>query len=72
MKRARKAARMTVMKKLTKVGSKSDLDFARRQAIEKRLDKMGPKIDQIAKKLFPALRKKEMTKRQAKPEAKTK
>jgi len=72
MKRARKAARMTIMKKLTKVGSKSDLDFARRQAIEKRLDKMGPKIDQVAKKLFPALRKKEMTKRQAKPEVKPK
>lgn len=66
MKRARKAARMTIMKKLTKAGSKGDLDFARREAIEKRLDKMKSKIDQVAKKLYPELRKKEMTKRQKK------
>jgi hypothetical protein len=48
------------MKKITKNLSKDDLSFARRQEIEKRLDKMGPRIDKMAKKLLPQMRKKEM------------
>lgn len=60
MKRARKAARTAIMKRLIKDTPKSELDFARREQIEKRLDKMKPKIDQLAKKLLPKLRKAEM------------
>jgi len=60
MKRARKHARNMLIKKMTK-GNKKDLDFSRREAIEKRLGKMKSKIDQIARKMFPALRKKEMS-----------
>lgn len=59
MKRARKAARTAIMKKLIKDTPKSELDFARREQIEKRLDKMKPKIDQLAKKMLPKLRKAE-------------
>ena len=59
-KRARKQARNTLMKKLTKDIPKSELSFARRQEIEKRLDKMGPKIDRIAKKILPQVRKQEL------------
>jgi hypothetical protein len=56
-KRARRAARTLLMKKLTKGVSKDELDFARREAIEKRLDKMTGKIDQLAKRLLPKIRK---------------
>ena len=63
MKRARKAARLAIMKKLTKAASKGDMDFARREAIEKRLDKMKSKIDQVARKMYPEIRKKEINKR---------
>jgi len=63
-KRARKHARTFLLKKLTKGKGKKDLDYARREAIEKRLDKMKGKVDQLAKKLLPKLRRAEMTKRQ--------
>lgn len=60
MKRSRKAARNAFAKKITKNLSKSDLTYARRQEIEKRLDKMKPKIDKLARKLLPQMRKKEL------------
>jgi len=66
IKRARKAARTAIMKKLTKGKGKDQLDYSRRQSIEKRIDKMKGKVDQLARKLFPQIRKKEMTKRQQK------
>ena len=58
-KRAQKQARMMIFKKLTKDSQKDKLSFARRQEIEKRLDKMKPKIDKLAKKLLPKVRKQE-------------
>lgn len=60
MKRARKAARNLFLKKITKGMSKDELTFARRQEIEKRLDKMKPKIDKMARKLLPQMRRKEL------------
>jgi hypothetical protein len=65
-KRARKAARMAIMKKLTKDIPKDELSFARRQEIEKRLDKMGPRIDKMARKLLPQMRKKELERKRGK------
>ena len=64
-KRARKAARKAIYKKLTKGIDKSDLSVARRREIEKKLEKMGPRIDRIAKKMLPATRKKEKERKQA-------
>lgn len=58
-KRAQKQARMMFFKKLTKGAQKDDLSFARRQDIEKRLDKMQPKIDKVARKLLPKVRQQE-------------
>lgn len=59
-KRAKKAARNFFLKKITKDIPKDELSMARRQEIEKRLDKMKPKIDKMAKKLLPKVRKIEM------------
>lgn len=60
VKRSRRAARTAILKKLTKNVPKGELNYARRQEIEKRLDKMGPRIDRLAKKMFPSIRKKEV------------
>jgi hypothetical protein len=64
-KRARKAARELVFKKISKDIPKSELTFARRQEIEKRLDTpaMKKKIDRLATKLLPKTRKAEMEKK---------
>ncbi len=62
-KRAQKQARNMIAKKLTKGISKADLNMARRMEIEKRLDKMKPKIDKLAKKLLPKVRKSEMARK---------
>jgi len=63
--RAKKKARMAIYKKLTKDIPKSELSFARRQEIEKRLDKPAIKkrIERIAKKLFPKVRQAELAKK---------
>ena len=58
-KRAMKQARNMIIKKLTKGVSKADMSMARKQSIEKRLDKMKPKIAKIAKKILPQVRKME-------------
>ena len=65
-KRARKAARTAIFMKLSKGIAKSELPFARRQEIEKRIDKMGSRVDRIAKKLLPKIRKKELERHKAK------
>jgi len=57
MKRARKAARNLIAKRLTNDVPKDELTFARRQEIEKRLDKMGSRIEKLAKRMMPKLRK---------------
>ena len=60
--RANKAARKAVLKKLTKGKDKNDLPFTRRQELEKRLDKPAVKkrIKMLAKRMFKDVRKKEM------------
>lgn len=62
-KRARKQARNMIAKKLTKGISKVDLTPARKQEIEKRLDKMTPRITRLAKKITPKLRQAELGKK---------
>ena len=52
-KRANKQARELLLKKLTKGKGKGDLSFARRQELEKKLDKKKAVIQKIAKKLLP-------------------
>ena len=61
--RAQKQARNTFLKKITKGMSKDELSLSRRQSIEKRLDKMKPKIDKLAKKMLPKVRKAEIEKK---------
>lgn len=62
-KRARKAARNFLLKKLTKGIPRSDLTPARKAEIEKRLDKMRPTIAKIQKRLLPKLRKQEISRK---------
>lgn len=62
--RAQKAARAALAKKLTKGIPKSELTPARKQEIEKRLDKMKQRVSRLAKKMLPAVRKKELARRQ--------
>ena len=66
-KRSKKAARTFLFKKLTKGISKSQMTLQRRQAIEKRLDspQMKRKAQQLARKLKPQVRKKEVERKQA-------
>jgi len=64
-KRARKAARTALFKKLSKDIPKDELTFQRRQEIEKRMEKMKGRIDKLAKKLLPQVRKTERERRQS-------
>lgn len=61
-KRAQKAARKVILKKILKGQDKSDLPFARRQELEKRLDKPAVKkrIKALARRMFKDIRRKEM------------
>ena len=63
MKRARKAAINTLFKKLAKGQTRSDLPAGRRQEIEKRIEKMKPRVDKIARKMLPQIRKMEKERR---------
>ena len=63
--RANKTARKEVEKKLLQGKSKSDMSFAARQALEKRVDKKKAVIARMAKKLVPKMRKKEMERKRA-------
>jgi len=54
--RAQKQARNMLVKKLAKADY-STLSFARKQEMEKRLAKLKPRIDRMAKKLLPKMRK---------------
>lgn len=62
-KRARRQARKAIVKKITKGIDKSELSVARRAEIEKRVSKMGSRIDRIAKKLLPTVRKSELARK---------
>ena len=64
--RAKKQARNTLFKKLSKGQSKSDMSMARRAEIEKRLSKMGNRIDRLAVKLLPTARKMDRERRGSK------
>jgi len=63
--RSRRQARQMILKKFTKDIPKSELTYARRQELEKRLEKPAIKarIDRIAKKLFPKTRQAELAKK---------
>ena len=58
-KRSMKSARKLLLKKMTKGMDKGELSFARRADLEKRLQRMGPRIQRIAKKLAPEIRKRD-------------
>lgn len=64
-KRSRKHARNMILKRLTKDIPKSELTYARRQELEKRLDTptMKKRIATIAKRLFPKIRQAELAKK---------
>ena len=64
--RARKQARLMLAKKLSKSDNYNSLSYAKKQEIEKRLDKLGPRIDRIAKKLLPKMRKLEQERKRGK------
>ena len=63
--RALKQAKTTILKKLTKGVGKQDLSFARRQEIEKRLEKpaVQKRIKMLAKRLYKDVRKKEVARK---------
>ena len=61
--RARKAARNQLAKKFAQDTPKSELTPARKAEIEKRLDKLKPRIDMMAKRMFKDIRKKEISKK---------
>lgn len=63
VKRSRKAARRAMAKKLTQGIAKRDLTPSRKKEIEARLDKMKGRVNRMAKKLLPTLRKAEMGKK---------
>ena len=65
MQRARKQIRMKFFKRFTKDIPKDDLTYARRQEIEKRLEKpqIKKRIDQLAKRAFPKVRQAEIAKK---------
>jgi hypothetical protein len=60
--RANKAAREFLIKKMLKGKSKSDLSFAARSGIEKKLANKKGMISKIAKKLLPSIKKKDRAK----------
>ena len=67
--RARKQARKMLAKKLAKADY-SSLSYSRKQEIEKRLDKMKSRIDRVAKKLLPKMRKLEQERKRGNKNAK--
>ena len=58
-KRADRQARRDMFKVLTRGQSKGDVSIAKRADIEKRLDRLKPRIQRIAKRMLPAIRKKD-------------
>lgn len=65
-KRARKQAINQMFLKLSKGTSRTELPPSRRTEIEKRIEKMKPRIDKIARKLLPKVRKMERERRSPK------
>ena len=69
--RAEAGARKALENKLLKGKSKSDLSFAEKEKLEKKLKKKGGAIKRIAKKMLPGVRKKDAAKLQKKTEEST-
>jgi len=67
-KRARKQAINQMFLKLSKGVPRSELPASRRQEIEKRLEKLKPRIEKIARRLLPQVRKMERERRMGKQE----
>lgn len=55
-KRARKQARDMIYKKLTKGIPRSDLTPAKKRELEKRIDKMKPRVSRLTRKIMPQVR----------------
>ena len=64
-KRAMRQARDKIVRKITKDIPKSNLTYARKQEIEKRMDKpqFKARIKRLAKRMYPAIRKKEVARK---------
>lgn len=58
-KRSMRQARAQLFTKFSKGKSKDEVPYARRQEIEKRIDRMGARVQKIARKMLPDIRKKE-------------
>ena len=56
-KRARKQAITMIYKKLTKGMSRSDLTAAKKAELEKRIEKMKPRVNRLTRKILPKVRK---------------
>ena len=56
-KRARKQAREIIYKKLTKGIPRSDLTPGKKAELERRIDKMKPRVNRIVRKILPQVRK---------------
>lgn len=56
-KRARKQAIDTIYKKLTKGIPRKDLTPGKKAELEKRIQKMKPRVNRITRKLLPQVRK---------------
>ena len=65
MKRARKAARDLLFQKFAKK-DRSEMTPSRRASIEDRISKMKGKVDKIARKMIPQIRKRERDRKSAK------
>ncbi len=61
--RAKRHARTAIVKRITKGLSKSELSPQRRAEIERRLERMKGRIDVIARKILPQVRKDELLKK---------
>ena len=66
-KRAFRQARTSMFKKMTRGQTKGDVSFAKRSDIEKRLAKMKPRIQRMAQKLIPVVRKKDRDRKNPTP-----
>ena len=66
-KRAMKQARRGMFSKLTRGQSKGDVSFAKRADIEKRLDRMKPRLQRMAQKLIPIVRKQDRDRKNPSP-----
>jgi len=65
--KADKKAREIVVKKLLKDKDKSELSFAARQDLEKRVDKKKGLISKLSKKILPAVKKADRAKLKQNP-----